>query len=470
MENGLLTENAQEFSGYMEGGGWAAETLGARSHTADRLRPHQSPSLEHEDGPQLVIGRECGWLRHLPSVTQEPLSGEELDKGEASVAYGGNIPSLSSLFADAFPDDDRHQGWLPESTRESSRGGGGGGTRSTCSSIVGTDRSSPHSQSALPPLMPGDGADATMNEKNPLVGITVRRPPSPRFSFMAKDSSPDASASPATYPKHWTQGDTQQRDVQGTSCVDGIDAWMSGASQHGDDSAQSSRSSGIPFEDGAELRFPSAPIMNEAGARSADEGRMTGEDVRIPALSRKRRHPAAREAIAPKESHRSPSADFDGASSTSEDDACFGGQRRNGWWGTKLSYMSLRDQTAVGASRLQVDDLSCGQMGHLMKKHGEASRATSAGCEPATAEDSARCERRDTAGNETPAAFAGDGEMPHVEGDGRRGGGDSRVALAYDQDVLGGEGAAEADVGDFEPQTVAGVLGKLRCDKIRSYS
>eukprot|EP00752_Nemacystus_decipiens_P004408 g4026.t2 len=99
----------------------------------------------------------------------------------------------------------------------------------------------------------------------------------------------------------------------------------------------------------------------------------------------------------------------------------------------------------------------------MMRKHVEASGATEAG-----AEKSAWCEaetsKRDTEGVATPASVVGGGEMSHAEGDGRRGGGDSTAALEYDQDMLGGEGTAEVGVWNTEPQTVAGVLGKLSCN------
>lgn len=456
MEESVLTEKVQESCGYMEGGGWAAETPGARSHTADWLRPNR-PSLERENSARSANRRERGWLRRLPTVAQEILSGEELNQGEPSIADGGRTPTLSSLFAYAFPDDDRHQGWLPESARASCRSGGG--SRPSRSGVGGIDESSPNNPSSLPLLLPGGGADATMKEKHPVVGITVRRPPSPQFSFMGEDYPPDTSISPATSPKHQTSEGGQQREVQGASCVNGIDPWMDGASQQEDDSALSRRSSEIHFEVDPEI------------PTSGDAGRMADEEVRISALPRKRRHPAAREATAPRESHRSPSEGWDGSSSATE--ACFDsrrrrGDRRNGWRSEIVGYTSpsVHDQTAVGDSRLQVDDVSCGERGHMMRKRVEASGATEAG-----AGDSARCEaeasKRGTGGNWTPAAVAGDCDMSHVEGDGRSGG-DSRAALVYDQDVLGGEGAAKAGVGDLEPQTVAGVLGKLRCDENRT--
>lgn len=481
IEDGALMDKAQDSCGYMEGGGWAAETPGARSETDYLLRPHRPPSLDPQHGPQLAHGRERGWLRCVPSVAQEICPGEELYQREPSVADGGSTPRLSNLFAYAFPDDERHQGWLSESTRESSRSGGGGGTKSTCSGVAGADRSSLLKTSSLPPLLPGDGADATTKENDALV-VTVRRPPSPQFSFMTEDCSPDASTSPATPPKHRTPEDAQQRDAQGTSFVNGksTDAWMSGANQQGDDSTQSRRPSGIPFDDNADIPTASTTIMNVAESLSADAGRMTGEEVRLPALSRKRRHPAAREAVAPRESHRSPSPGCYDARSPSEDGTWLGwrrrrGHRRNGWWGAKVGYHSpsVRDQEAVGAPRLlQVDDAPCRIRGHMMRKHVEASvAAETERYEPSTAGDGARCEaeasKRDAGGNET-AAVARNDEIYHVEGDGRRSGGDRNAALAFDQDVLGGDGLAEAGVGDFEPETVAGVLGKLRCDGNRT--
>lgn len=477
-EDGVLTEKVHESCGYMEGGGWAAETPGARSHNSDQLPPRRRPSLEHEHCPQLADGRERGWLRRLPSVAQEIVSGEELNQGEFSVADGSVTPSLSSLFAYAFPDDDQHQGWLPES-RASRRSGVGGSTHSKCSGVAGTDRNSPHITSSLPPVLPGDGAKTTMIENNPLVGITVRRPRSPQFSFMAENCSPDASIFPATSPKPRTPEDGQQRE-QGKSCVNSIGTWMSGSNRHEDDSAQSTRPSGFFSEDDAETPTASTPVIDDTGPVSAQAGRMTGDGMRVAALSRKRKHPEAREAIAPRESHRSPSAGYDGASSTSEDGACFGsrrhrGDRRKEWWGATNGYKSpaVHNQAAAGASRLPAEVVSRGKGNNTLRKKVEASGATGAGrYEPATAGDSAPCEteisKRSTGRNDKPTTVAGDGEMSHVEGVGRRGGGDGKAALAYDQDVLGGEGAAEAGVGSFEPQTVADILGKLRCDENRT--
>lgn len=474
MEDDGLMEQAQESCGYMEDGGRVAETLGARPQTDSLLWPRRPPSWEPEHGPRLVNGREPGWVRYLPSVAADILSGEELNQGTSSIADGRSTPSLLSLFAYAFPDDERHQRWLPESTRASMRSDGGGGTRSTCSGVAGTDWSPPHNPSSLPPLPLGDCAGATTKDNNPLVGITVRRPPSPHFSFMGEDCSPDASASPAASPKHQPPENAQQREVQGTSCMNGVDAWMRGADQHKNDSAQSRRPLGIPFEDNTDIPTASTPIMDEAGLLlSADAGRMTGEEVRIPALSKKRRHPAPREAVAPREPH-SPSTGRYDAGFPSEDGAWLGSSRRlshrrNGWWGAKFGYMppSGRDQTAVGASRfLRVDDVPCG-------KRGQASLVTGAGrYEIGTAEADARrgsdVSKLGTGRNDTAAAVAGDGEIYHAEGDGRRGRGDKNAALAYDQDVLGGDGVAEAGTEDFEPETVTGVLGKLRCDENRN--
>ena len=471
MEDSVLTEKAQESCGYMEGGGLAAETPDARSYTADRLRPHP-PSSERDNDPQSASGGERGWLRRLPTETQEILSGEELTRGKPSIADGESMRTLSSLFAYAFPDDDRHQGLLPESARGSSRsGGGGGGTRSRCSGVVGTDGSSPQNPSSLPPLLPGGGADATMEKKSPLVGITVRRPPSPQFSFMAENGPSDASISPPTFPMHRTPEVGKQREVQGTSCVMGIDGWTDGASQREEWSAQSKRPSVLCFRDDPEIPAASTPV-DEAGPLSGDAGQMSGEEVRILALSRKRRHPEGREATSPRDSRRPPSPGCHRASSTSEDGTCFGsmrrrGERRNGWSGETVGYTSpsVRDQTAAaGASRLQVDAVSCGERGQMMPRHVEAS-----GASEARAGDSARCEaetsNRDTRGVETPATVAGGGEISSDKGDRRRDDSDARVALVYNQDVLGGEGATEASVGEMEPQTVAGILGKLRCDE-----
>ena len=422
----MLPEKVQEPYGCMEGGGLASETPGATSHTANRLLPHP-PSLEGENGPQLANGRERGWLRGLPSITQGVVSGEELNQGKPGFADGLMAPSLSRLFACTFPNDDQYQGWLPESTRERSRIGGGGGTRSTCSGIVvGTDRNSSHSPPSLPQLLLGDRTAAAMKEST-LVGITVRRPPSPQFYFMV-DNCPDASMSSATSPLPRTPGDGQQ-PMQGTSCVNDVGAWM------------------------------------------------TDQEVRTPALSRKRRHPDTREFINPRDSHRSLSTGYDGASSTSENSACFGprhrrGDRRKGSWGVKYGHEAPAvHNTTVGALRLHGEDASRGERSHMLRKYVEASGATEAErYQPATAVGSAPFEtetsKRDTGGNDTPSAVvAGDGEASHAEGDEKRRGGDSRAATTYDQDALGGEGAAETSVGDFEPQTVAGVLEKLRCDE-----
>eukprot|EP00903_Cladosiphon_okamuranus_P019248 g17698.t1 len=208
-EDGLLTEKVQESYGYIEGGGWATETLGARSHIADQLPPGRPPSLEDEHGPQLAIGRD--WLCRLPTVVQEIIPGEELNQGEFSVAGGSVTPNLSSLFAYAFPDADQYQGRLPE-LRKRSRCSSGGGTHSKCSRVVGTDRNS-HMPSSLPPVLPEDDAEASKKENNPLFGITVRRPSSPQFSFMTENRSPDASISPATSPKPRTSEDAQESEA-----------------------------------------------------------------------------------------------------------------------------------------------------------------------------------------------------------------------------------------------------------------
>eukprot|EP00752_Nemacystus_decipiens_P004406 g4025.t1 len=171
-DDGVLTEKAQESYGYMESGGWTAETPGGRCEAANRLRPYQ-PSLERENGPQSSNGRERGWLRRLPTAAQEMLSCE-LNQGEPRIAGGRSTPTLSRLFAYVFRDDDRQMGRLPESTRESNRAGGSDGVaRSTGSGVVGTDGSSPHNSPSLPLFLPRDGAGATMKERSPLVGIKI---------------------------------------------------------------------------------------------------------------------------------------------------------------------------------------------------------------------------------------------------------------------------------------------------------
>lgn len=433
IKDGALTEQEQEPCGYVEGGGCAAEAPGVRSETTNLLPPQRPPPLEPVHGPQLASRGTCakverggssgrrwqvsgsppsgGWLRYLPGVAQEMRLGEELDQGESDVVGGGNTLNLSRLFAYAFPDNDRHPGRLPEPTRESNShqseilGGVGGGERSTCSprlkGAAGANLGSRHIPSSSPRVLPRDSAgDATTNKKT-LVGVTVRRPPSPQFSFMTEECSLNANTPPATSPRQRAPLKAQQQEVQETSCVNRVDLRANDVQQQQAVPSRGPFGTTMHCDDDADIPPPLASIVDETAPLrsversppSTDVGRMTsssgtGLPVRTPPRSRKRRRPVmltASRAVALRDSPSLPLAivctedtvqkrplsagDHDASSPDRENgvglgDAWLGwtcdrGRARNRWWGAQGgdTPASTGDETALGALRLfQVDD------------------------------------------------------------------------------------------------------------------
>ena len=198
---------------------------GKRSHSSDSDSP----------GPLIVSwnsqkGRRVG---NLPAVAEETHSSKRC-KGKMYTAEGGNARSLSRLFDYAFTDKGRRQGLSTttggsDSPRNNGghveggqfRGAGGGGSlRSTLPVIVedtvraGQDARRPRS-SPPPPLRDALGAG---NDKQALVGVTVRRPQSPQFGFMAENDRPDARQQRRP---SWQQGspDARRNDEKGSQCV-----------------------------------------------------------------------------------------------------------------------------------------------------------------------------------------------------------------------------------------------------------
>lgn len=185
-----------------------------------RRRPRQgnrsgrgSPPIPSREDPG------GGWLRHLPGVAEEMLPVEEdRERGESYTSEGGNALSLSRLFDYAFADDDgdRRKGRLPAPVGGRSNGNASGGGKigaragfptgygeaAACGDVRenrnGRRSLSPRVVSNLPRTSDDGGGDGPM--KRALVGVTVRRPPSPKFAFMDEGSGSPVGRGGAASP------------------------------------------------------------------------------------------------------------------------------------------------------------------------------------------------------------------------------------------------------------------------------
>lgn len=563
IKDGAVTDERKEPCGSVEGGGCATEAPGVRSETINRLQLPRPPLFEPTHSPQMAkretfvsverggsSGRwwqgsgsqpSGGWLRYLPGVGQEMRSDEGLDPGESDVGGGENALSLSRLFAYAFPDNDRHLGRLLEPTREINSHQGEvlsevGGVRSTCSprlkGAAGANVVSRLVPSSSPRAPPRDSVVAGTTNNKTLVGVTVRRPPSPQFLFMA-ECSLDASISPATSRQQRHPLIEQQQVAQKTSYVKVVDQRASDVQQR----IMPSRGpfDETPINDYTALRSGGHSPLSRASWIASSSG--SGLPVRAPPRSRKRRHPVsltASRAVAVRDSpslplaidcveatvQKRPSAgDHDGGSLDREGSVEFGdgrlgrtyvrGRARSGRWGAKGgdTAVSSGDEAAIHALRpFQMDDDAAGFGGHEAS-WDDANRlhdivqnnvgrvAATARYKGAGAVDSKRSEEpgarsedtkvtcdskastRSAGGSmRTPSAAGGD-QICHAEVDGKMGVGDrskkfricaAGAALAYDQDALGGDGLAQDSFVEFEPETVADVLGHMateECDR-----
>lgn len=332
MEDDQIGGNAKGYADG-EGGGWAAEAPDVASGT--RLPPPTCLEFESICGPQsfdgdtrakqyrtgggrrrkgngsrdaLIRARDSGkedWLRYLPGVAVE-MSPAKQGKGDAGVAEGGNERRLSRLFDFAFTDNGRHQsvgGQIAKNARCRIDGGnlsGGGGGDARKSFPIGRrgafslDQESLHTRS-LSPRSSRDTVSAG-TEKQTLVGVTVRRPPSPQFNFMGEEASPNAPE--PSSPGHQDLPSAQHRAVDGTGCVHDGDQGAGGVEQ------QAVRSSSLdrierPDEDAAApiTRVSAADTTARRVERSprSTSGRVTpslGADaVPTPPLATKRRRP-----------------------------------------------------------------------------------------------------------------------------------------------------------------------------------
>lgn len=174
------------------------EACSKQQRAGRRLRGSDSDSPD----PLIVTrsGRRRGWLGHLPAVAEETRSSKRC-KDKAYTVEGGNARSLSKLFDYAFTDKGKGRRQGLDRTiggSEISRTGGrkldvgddGRRSRATLPAQVedpvreGQDARRPQSSSSPPP--PSRDALGAGKEKQTLVGVTVRRPQSPQFGFMAE--------------------------------------------------------------------------------------------------------------------------------------------------------------------------------------------------------------------------------------------------------------------------------------------
>lgn len=290
-------QQMQDVHGYRGGvrGGWAANVSDVRSQStpppptaadfgaidnpqnsrreAYSKQQHAGRRLGGSDGDSpdsLVVSRNSQkgrWLGHLPAVAEETRSSKRC-KDKIYTVEGGNARSLSRLFDYAFTDKGkgRRQGLdISVGGSKSSRndGGhldGGDGTRSPRATLptevedaarAGQDARRPQTSSSPPP--PSRGALATGKEKQTLVGVTVRRPQSPQFGFMAESDQSDGfmaendqSDARQRCPS-WQQDSlsTRRNDEERSKCVDaGQQAVRS--SNHADKTRRYNEGSAIP--------------------------------------------------------------------------------------------------------------------------------------------------------------------------------------------------------------------------------
>lgn len=225
IEYQISNEQTQNDCKYHTGqaGVWAAEAPGVRSETilpppkyldfrpTDDLphtdRKESEKEVKAIDGchrqgngsvdPSIVLRNEelaGNWLQYLPGVAEEKCS-KERGEGVVSSAERENRSGLSRLFDYAFTDKSRYQGLRePGEKSDIPRGGKinySGHAAQICSersggALRGDRNYSGHSQSSSPRR-----SRCTINDekgKQALVGVTVRRPQSPQFSFMDKGS------------------------------------------------------------------------------------------------------------------------------------------------------------------------------------------------------------------------------------------------------------------------------------------
>ena len=179
------------------------------------------------------------WLGCFPGASEEMVrsAGGKSDVGtDASAEEGRSGRGLSRLFDFAFTDKDRHQ--YPEQPTLQ-RGGCRDGRGHTPSAAVpaaagasGAERARRRSTSPLR-IVSGHGP-VTATELQALVGVTVRRPPSPQFSFMNKRvvlefSQPSCLERPSPWSSSPLQEQVRERvnDTPSEHC----DLEASGASQ-----------------------------------------------------------------------------------------------------------------------------------------------------------------------------------------------------------------------------------------------
>lgn len=353
IKDAVVREQGKDACDNVEGRGYAAEAPGVRSETTNPPPLHRPPPLDPVHSPRIAncgvyanierggcSGRRWqgsgsppsgGWLRYLPDVAQEMRSDEELDQGESDFVDGGHALSLSRLFAYAFPDNDQHSRRLPEPNREINDhhgkvlSGVGGSMQSACSLMdtAGANMGSRHTASSSPQALPGDNDVAATTNKKALLGVTVRRPPSPQFSFMA-ECSLDANAPAATSPRQLAPFKAQEQEVQETSCVSIVDQRAKDVQQKKTTPRRVPFGTPTNFDDNADIPVALASILDEtaslqngersplsagAGRKASSSG--TGLQVRAPPRSRKRKLPVsltARRTVTPRDSPSLPLA------------------------------------------------------------------------------------------------------------------------------------------------------------------
>ena len=468
VEGDTLAGQQRGSCGYL--GGLEAQVSIVRSEATDPLPPQRQPPLRSVNGAQNANRRsrtELEECHDLPGVSQER-SGEDINRGEPS---GVDAVRLSRLFAYAFPDTYRLSATSKKNTkgRSDSLGGGGCGMASRHPrrpKAQGANHGSRPDPSSSPRLLPRSGTVAATTNMKTLVGVSVRRPPSPQFSFMAEDYSPNADARSAVSSTQRAPVEAQEQEVQGASCVN--------------------KPFRAPCEGLANIHHAWAPVVEKSGSPQRvkaphlpeDEGLGCIETVGTPSRSRKRKRPVTRGDVAPRGwpspredavRHRPSSAGGRDDDSRGEEDGCWLG------WTHGLVHAQggdaprcAGDEEAVDELRLfQVDEAaaaagdcftSCrGQNRKIdsmaVKNIGESRGTEEAPYERATARDVMQDFQKAT-------AVANDGDFSQVEDNAKK---DS--ALAYDLGMIVDHGLAEAGFGNVELETVAGVLGKFKVDR-----
>lgn len=459
IEGGALPEHRQGSCGYREG--WATQASGVRSGATDPLPPQRLSPLRPLNGAQNATRRsrkEFEEGRNLSGVPQEMRSRENVDGDDSSATDGLDTLSLSRLFSYAFPDTHR----LSE-TNSDSLGDDDCGMASTHPprpTAEGANHRSGHHPFSSPRLLPTDGTVSVTADVKTLVGVKVRRPPSPQFPFMAENCSPDADTRPAISSTFRAPVEAQRQEIQGAGwgnkdhCEGGLDVYAALAP--------------VMDKTGSPQRVNTPPMLEDAGFTSS-------EAVRTLSRTKKRKRRATRRDVAPRS--RSWPRREDAVQHRLSSEVGHDADSPDGGYGGWLGWTHGLDHARGGWQRAKDDDAppSAGDETCLFRVDDDL----------AAAEDWAASWRdQDLKTDEVAGKYIGENRGTEtapierstardskqdardfcVEDEARSCGRDSvkrDSALAYDQDVLGGDGQAEAGFVSVELENVAGILDKF---------